>query len=598
LSAAVGAGLVLPWQFDASSAFAAAGTPNITKFVDPLISAIPVLAPDTTTQPGVDLYTIQMRAGRFQFHTQLPVTAPAGNFTTWGYGSGAAFFGYLGPTIEAQAGRPVAVKYVNQLPTTSHPLQASIDPTVPDSMMYPGLMPGRATPHLHGGFTAPQYDGHPHSWFTANGDHGSRYQSYPGIAVNANEAIYVYSNQQPSAMLWYHDHAMGITRLNAYAGLAALYFVRDVTDPGAFANLRVPGTSLNLPTGAYEIPLVIQDKQFNPDGSLFYPTVGLNAVHPIWVPEFFGDTPVVNGKAYPFLSVEPRRYRFRIVNGSQARFYNLSFDNGKNPIPFWLIGMEQSLTPAPVPLTKLLIAPGERADIIVDFSQVPFGSVLTMMNNAKAPFPGGRGGAVGQIMQFRINKPLVGADTTTLPQNLALPAVPRLAATPGAPLREIVMLETMDMATGTPIDVRLNGKWFDEPVDETPRVGTNEVWQFINLTGDAHPMHLHLVKFQVVNRQPFNAKAYTAAWTTWVNAGRNPATKPVLANFLAGAATPPLPQEMGWKDTAISYPGEILRVISKFEVPPLTTLPAEYVYHCHILEHEENEMMRPFTVNP
>ena len=115
-------------------------------------------------------------------------------------------------------------------------------------------------------------------------------------------------------MLWYHDHAMGITRLNAYAGLAALYFVRDVTDPGAFANLRVPGTSLNLPTGAYEIPLVIQDKQFNPDGSLFYPTVGLNAVHPIWVPEFFGDTPVVNGKAYPFLSVEPRRYRFRIVN--------------------------------------------------------------------------------------------------------------------------------------------------------------------------------------------------------------------------------------------------------------------------------------------
>lgn len=186
LSAAVGAGLVLPWQFDASSTFAAAGTPNITKFVDPLISAIPVLAPDTTTQPGVDLYTIQMRAGRFQFHTQLPVTAPAGNFTTWGYGSGAAFFGYLGPTIEAQAGRPVAVKYVNQLPTTSHPLQASIDPTVPDSMMYPGLMPGRATPHLHGGFTAPQYDGHPHSWFTANGDHGSRYQSYPGIAVNAN----------------------------------------------------------------------------------------------------------------------------------------------------------------------------------------------------------------------------------------------------------------------------------------------------------------------------------------------------------------------------------------------------------------------------
>ncbi|MBI5652253.1 MAG: multicopper oxidase domain-containing protein [Chloroflexi bacterium] len=590
LSAAIGTGLALPWQFQPVPAFAAAGTPNVTKFIDPLISAIPKLTPTANPlYPGADYYEITMSAGAHKFHSQF-----LGSAATLRYSA----MPYLGQTIEAQAGKPVVVKYINNLPPTEaqHPLAASIDPTVPDPMMYASpdgspLPGGRAVPHLHGGFTAPGFDGHPHAWFTPTGKRGSHYTSLSGQA--ANEAIFVYSNQQPAAMLWYHDHAMGITRLNAYAGLAALYFIRDAHDTG------VAGTGLNLPAGPYEIPLVIQDKQFNANGSLFYPTVGLNAVHPIWVPEFFGDTPVVNAVAYPFLAVEPRRYRFRIVNGSQARFYNLWLDDGKNPIPFWLIGMEQSLTPAPVPLTKLLIAPGERADIIVDFSKVPFGSVLTMLNNAKAPFPGGRGGAVGQIMQFRVNKPLVGADTTTLPQNLALPAVPRLAATPGAPMREIVMLETMDMATGTPVDVRLNGKWFDDgTVDETPKLNTNEIWQFINLTGDAHPMHLHLVKFQVVNRQPFNAKAYTAAWLAWINGGGNPATKPVLANFLAGAATPPLPQELGWKDTAISYPGEILRVISKFEVPPGTQLPAEYVYHCHILEHEENEMMRPFTVNP
>jgi spore coat protein A len=427
--------------------------------------------------------------------------------------------------------------------------------------------------------------------------HGSHYDTLPG--AGANEAIFQYSNLQPGAPLWYHDHAMGITRLNVYAGLAGLYLIRDAYDTG------VPGTGLNLPAGIYEVPLVIQDKQFTPNGSLFYPTTsGLPAPypHPVWVPEFFGDTAVVNAVAYPYLDVEPRRYRLRLYNGSQARFYNFKFvTQAKVILPFWVIGMEQSLLPAPVQTTKLLLAPGERADLIFDFTGLAQGTLVTLKNDAKAPYPGGQGGGVNQIMQFRLVKPLApGGDTTTPPASLVLPAVPALTPTPGAPMREIVMKETMDPATGAPTDVLLNGKWFNDPQyptpDETPKVGDTEVWQFINLTVDAHPMHLHLVKFQVVNRQPFNAAAYTTAWLAWVAAGRNPATKPVLANYFTAPAVPPLPEEMGWKDTAKSYPGEILRVIAKFDLPPLTTLPAEYVYHCHILEHEENEMMRPFQV--
>jgi spore coat protein A, manganese oxidase len=569
---------------------------SFKKFVDPLLAAIPKLTPDTTAYPGKDYYEIYMKDGKFPFSNQLPVTALSN--TTWGYGSnynqGGAdvFLGYLGPTIEATRGTPVIVKFINNLPTITHPLQASIDPTVPDPAMYPGLVPGRATPHLHGGFTDPNSDGHPHSWFTASGVHGSHYATLPNAL--ANEAIFEYTNAQPAANLWYHDHAMGITRLNVYAGLAGLYFIRDTFDTG----ISTPTNP--LPAGQYEIPLVIQDKQFNPDGSLFYPTIGVTATHPIWVPEFFGDTAVVNGHAFPFLNVEPRRYRFRIVNGSQARFYNLWLAGpGKSNLPLWVIGMEQSLLPAPVQLQTLLLAPGERADIIVDFTgQV--GATFTMSNDANTPYPGGgkRAGAkIPDIMQINVVSPLVGTDNTTSPATLILPPIdPTPTPTPGSPMREIIMKETLDPVTLMPIHIRLNELWFNDPIEETPKSGTTETWQFINLTVDAHPMHMHLVKFKVVNRQAFNVLTYTTAYLAWVAAGRNPATKPVLANYLIGLPLPPAPEESGWKDTVKAYPGQITRVISTFDVPTGTALPAEYVYHCHILEHEENEMMRPMQV--
>jgi len=593
---AAGAALLAPWKGNVRSAYAAAGSPNLKKFVDPLLSSIPVLTPAANpAYPGADYYEIYMAPGRFRFSSQLPVTAPAGVFTTWGYGSGAAFLGYLGPTIEAQSGTPVVVKYTNGLPTTSHPVQASIDPTVPDPMMYPGLMPGRVTPHLHGGFTDPRFDGHPHSWFTADGHHGSHYGTLDPTQP-ANTAVFEYSNLQPGTMLWYHDHAMGITRLNVYAGLAALYFVRDPLDTG------LPTNPLGLPAGPYEIPLVIQDKQFNPDGSPFYPTVGVTAVHPIWVPEFFGDTPVVNGTAYPFLNVYPRRYRFRMLNGSQARFYNVWLAGpGKGNLPLWQIGAEGGLLPVPVPLQTLLIAPAERADVIVDFTGIKPGTTFVLSNDANVPFPGGGkpgGPNIPDIMQINVVAPPAGTppDTSIPPASLLLPPVPPLTPTPGAPVRQIVMKEKLDPITLAPIEVKLNERYFFEPPNETPAVGNTEMWQLVNLTVDAHPMHIHLVAFQVVNRQAFNVAAFTAAYLAWVAGGRA-GPEPDVNNYLLGAAIPPLPEEWGWKDTVKSYPGQVTRVVAKFDLPPGVVPPAEYVYHCHILEHEENEMMRPFVVS-
>jgi len=590
--ALAGAGLLTPWSGNVRSVFAAAGTPALKKFVDAL-PIPPTAVPNTTTYPGSDYYSLPMAQGTNQFHRQLPLT-PA-----WGYGGA----GYLGPTIEAKVdpltllARPVIVRYINNLPAI-HPLETSIDTTVPDPLMYGILPPTRAVPHLHGGFTPPDFDGHPHAWFTSNGPYGTHYATLPGAA--ANECIFEYPNAQPASMLWYHDHAFGITRLNVYAGLAGLYFVRDILDTGLPGNpLRLPA-NFPSPVPPFEIPLVIQDKQFNANGTLFYPTVGITTIHPVWVPEFFGDTPVVNGKAYPFLNVYPRRYRFRIVNGSQARFYNLWLaGRGKGNLPLWQIGAEGGLLPAAVPLQTLLIAPGERADVIVDFTGIKPGSSFVLSNNANTPFPGGgkpAGAIIPDIMQFNVIAAPAGTppDTTLPPASLTL--LPRFVLSNPTVTRQILLGETMDPATLMPTDMRLNERWFDElPIDEMPVAGAVEQWEFCNTTVDAHPMHMHLVMFQVVNRQAFDAVAYHAAYLAWVAGGR---VGPQPAPVLLGAEIPPLPEELGWKDTVKSYPGQVTRVIAKFDLPPGVTAPAEYVYHCHILEHEENEMMRPFIVVP
>lgn len=533
----------------------------------PFVDRLPIPGVMQPAAPGSTSYVVSMSQFTQKLHRDLPPTS------VWGYNGT-----YPGATFEVRKDQPVNVQWVNNLPA---PHFLPIDPTL--NWANPGGLgvgaPIPVVPHLHGGFTPPQFDGLPENWWT----HGFAYTGQ-GFVTDT----YTYDNNQEATTLWYHDHVMGITRLNVFAGLAGFFLVRDDTED-----------ALNLPGGAYEIPLVIQDRMFNADGSLLYPVTAIPGTHPIWIPEFFGDTALVNGKVFPYLEVEPRKYRFRILNGSNARFYNLWFENPqKSLIPFNQIGTDGGLLNAPVALTKLLIAPGERADVVFDFSRMKKGTVLTLKNNAKAPFPGGRGGAIPAIMQFRVNLSLSGTDTSVLPANLRpTGAITALTPTPGAPTRWLPLEEVPDPVTGEPLEALIDGKHFaDGPIDSghplsSTVAGNTEVWELINLTGDAHPIHVHLVQFQIRNRQKLDAGAYLAA--------KGPVGSPAIdpAPYLNGPVVPPAANELlARKDTVISMPGEVTRIIATFNVPSGTALPAEYVVHCHILEHEDNEMMRKYRV--
>ena len=434
-----------------------------------------------------------------------------------------------------------------------------------------------------------------------------------------------------------------MTRLNVYGGLAGFYLLRDPANEPA-----------NLPGGQQENEIVIQDRMFDTDGQWLFPDApALNPEHPFWQPEFLGDAIVVNGKTWPYLDVEPRRYRFRLLNGSNARFYELKLPRG---LTFWQIGTDGGLLDGPVELNKLLLAPGERADVIIDFAKVKAGTKLIMTNNARAPFPQGATPdpqTVGQIMQFRVGFPTGGPDTsydpaTALPGSLR-PTNPieRLAPTVTAPNapdvgRQLTLNEVM--GAGGPLEALLNNSKWGYSTNENPQVGSTEVWEITNLTGDAHPIHLHLVQFQLLSRQRFQTnkylKAYDGAFTGGVY---NPATgpplpydtpnadgavggNPAVGPFLKGKTMPPAPNEMGWKDTVIMYPGEVTRIVVRwapqdtlaggvapgvnlFDFDPTADQTVGddgfgypggpgYVWHCHILDHEDNEMMRPYTVAP
>ena len=402
LGAIGGAGLVVGRPSFASAAppVVVGATPKLRKWRE----ALPI-PPVLDGRGGGKSFKIAARESTtWKFHPDLPATR------TWGYWSDGPQAGlpYLGPTIEATR-RPddsvdtsVTIEWRNELGNAFLPN----DPTIMGAVM-PGE-PAPIVPHLHGGENHPQFDGTPLQWFTKGGEKGPHYITN----------TFTYYNEQRASMVWYHDHALGNTRTNVYAGLAGLYFIRDDQDTGE------AGNPLGLPAGPYEIPLVLQDKTFNADGSMFYPTQGVTAYHPQWVPEFFGDVAVVNAKIWPFVDVEPRRYRLRIVNGSQARFYNLHFadENSGRELPFTQIGAEGGLLRAPVPMTALLIAPGERADLIIDFAGQRNASFI-VTNNARAPYPMGGRATLSQLLKIRVNRPLQGTDDTTPAADLQLPAL-------------------------------------------------------------------------------------------------------------------------------------------------------------------------------
>ncbi|OGW38570.1 MAG: hypothetical protein A2X58_12270 [Nitrospirae bacterium GWC2_56_14] len=714
---------------------------SITKYVTPLI--IPPVMPNDGTGPNS--YDIAVR----QFSQQiLPAGLPA--TTVWSYGSALdqGTFNYPAYTIETTANTPVNVRWINDLkdpvtgkflphilpvdqtlhwanpPATGCMHGGPTDCTTADPAPYTGPVPTIA--HVHGAHVDPHSDGYPEAWYlpaavdipAGYATKGRLFDDVTGTNPgNTGYADFMYRNDQPATTLWYHDHSLGMTRLNVYAGPAGFWLIRGgaydgATDAATSLPAVLPGpapvagntvAALNTPgdptrNAIREIPLAIQDRSFNSDGSLFYPSTRAffdgylgpyipgSDIAPTWNPEAFFNTIVVNGKTWPVMEVAPARYRLRLLNGCNSRFLNLALfevlkDKGNGvkqkdkakfggEIPFYQIGAEQGFlpnvvmvqtgfatvlpgngtipapVPAPNPQQALLMGLAERADVIVDFSNFPVGTRIRMINTAPdAPFGGfpdvpADPSTSGQVMEFVVTAGLFGAPcstdlTSTPPQNLVLKAEPLLGTpsvvrqvslneemsgqvcvtvTPSgnikviavspAPLSEMEMMAfcaatnppsvpmgpkaakvgMVDLAdpalpmgialawddmTGasTPKMIMLqDGTQMMVNVTENPALDAVEEWEIYNFTVDAHPIHLHLVRFEVTGRTPIP--------------GVVPAPVPVGVQ----------PWEKGFKDTVIAYPGEITRVKAKFDIPGL------YVWHCHIVEHEDNEMMRPFVV--
>ena len=512
--------------------------------IDRYIDALPLLktiAP-RGSRNGKTQYRLRMMEFQRQLHSQLPPTR------LWGYEGQ-----YPGPIFEAHRGQAIEVQWENRLPAR-HILP--IDPHIHGAM--PPAPAVRTVPHLHGARTRSDSDGLPEKWFT------------PGHSV-----LYEYPNMQRATTLWYHDHAVGITRLNMYAGLSGFYLLRDEEE-----------LSQNLPSGEYEIALVLQDRTLDEQGQLLYVPTQDDAIPlptGVWGPMFFGELPVVNGAIYPYVEVRPQRYRLRLLNASNSRFLNLYLNLAKHPtdipalVSMHQIGSDGGLLPQPVQLQKLELAPAERADLIVDFS-AHAGKTLTLGNDAPAPYPGwnvlnANWPALLEYMQFRVTLPAAPGKSFSLPGPIPFSKLDENAA---VRTRDFVLSEEMD-AQGKSLGLHINGKGYDDPVTETVTVDTIEKWRFINTSDDAHPMHLHLVQFQILQRQGFNVGTYRLSGKL----------------ELMGAPRPPHANEIGWKDTAVVNPGDVLTILARFE-----GYTGRYVFHCHMLEHEDNDMMRPFEVVP
>jgi spore coat protein A, manganese oxidase len=537
-----------------------AQTGGLSKFTEQL----PI--PPTINAGGGGTFNLSMAPAMHRFHSDLAPTP------TWGYGGAT----YLGPTFEAKRNVPITVVAQNQL--GNHPLAFAIDTTLHGALESDKTTP-RVSLHLHGGNTEEQSDGHPEATFL------------PG-----QSRVYNYANNQEAANLWYHDHALGITRLNVHAGLAGFYLMRDEWDTGQ------TGNPLGLPAGEYEVPLVIQDKIFAPNGSLDYPPGAFGSV---WSPEFFGNTAVVNGKVFPNLDVDRGLYRFRVINGSNARVYNLYLSGGHT---MYQIGSDGGLLDAPVHLSRLILAPGERADLLIDFSSVAPGTKIVLKNTAAAPFPNGprsrrRGGVpLTEIMQFTVG--------STPGFNGAIPfilrPIPIIPLTDPVRVRNLTLVELMDEETGEPVMALLNNLPWETTDIEMPRVDSVEQWNIINTTGDTHPIHLHLVQFQVLARQKFRVEEFMEANYPFLTESEDdnpgPYPPPSADDFAVGKPKPPDLNETGWKDTVRTNPGEITRIMVPFGANAAPGVPfgnsflGEYVWHCHILEHEDNEMMLQYKV--
>ncbi len=621
---------------------------DVLKYVLPLVKP-PAMPRSKGSNKNKDKYDIAVR----QF-TQRILSPPHPETTVWGYGSTdfpgtvaqGGTFNYPAFTIEATWSKDIQVKWRNELTAAaggflSHLLP--VDQTLhlanppggladrdsrPTFTTTPGpyMGPVPIVTHVHGAHTREDSDGYAEAWYlpdandipagyATTGTFFDYFNGKYGHGWAAGAASFKYPNDQRATTLWYHDHTLGMTRLNVYAGPAGFWLIRGgpddvVLDKRDKSPAFLPGPAPGVgddPLGVYyEIPIAIQDRSFNADGSLFYPDTRAffddypgpyipdTTVSPIWNPEYFANMMVVNGFTWPYLEVEPRRYRLRLLNGCNSRFLILQFDHPG--VEVWQIGAEGGFLPEPVRLNEhpypgstgggatVLLGLAERADLIVDFSAAA-GAAFRLLNiGPDEPFAGGEVGvdfdpadpdSTGQVMEFRVSAGPV-ADPTTPPQYLQLPVIDPLGAedtTRFLSLNEEVyepedipvaaLLGTYDTGSGSPTPLL----WSD-PITENPALGDTEIWEMYNETADAHPIHIHLVQFEILGREAI---------------GGGPS--------VAGS-NDPLPWETGHKDTVITYPGEVTRVKANFD------LPGFFVWHCHIVEHEDNEMMRPFHVGP
>jgi spore coat protein A len=619
-----------------AAAVAALNPKQVPQFVNPLPNPLDpafIFTPDTPSGTAYTLYIEEFAQNLgLGINQGMPIST-----TVWGYGKPGQAPTFPGRTFEVQQGSAITVTYVNNLvnPVTGDPLpnRMPVDTTLDwaNPGAVGGLTPVPAVAHLHGGDSEYLSDGLPDAWGTPfegleRGTTASGASISPPQQGRLFSKPYTYDNNQEAATLWYHDHARGITRTNVYMGLAGFYILRDANENG----LRVPvlaGDAPVLPSHPYEIPVVIQDREFSADGSLYYPADAKDMPSPTHLPEFFGRVILVNGQAWPKQDVEPRKYRLRLLNGSDSRFYDLRFETfaaGTSiapgagvPLQVLVIGNELGLLDQPalpaldgrpgIPAVPgvLPIAPGERYDVIVDFSGVPAGSRVLVTNSARSPYPDAdlpEKGFTDRLMAFNV----------VLPRNAAVPEAsvalgtplrpklkpldPMPSKTSKLPVRRIMLFEGTDLfgrlqtmlgivdidpATG------LQGTLtFNDPITERPQRGKAEIWEFYNTTVDAHPLHMHLVDFRVIDRQVFTGEIKPK-----VNSdGSSGAILEPDSITLVGTPVSPSAWEAGKKDTVKTFPGEVTRVLVNFK------RKGEYVYHCHILSHEDHEMMRPYEV--
>lgn len=679
---------------------------SIPKFVNPL----PLL--DVT--PGGTIETVVLPTTETALHicefkaNVMPTTfvpangKPYSGTWVWGYrvgncpGPNTVVDTYIGPVFVAARGTPTQIRFTNSLPEQLHvywrdwtdqtlhwadPLNFEANmcahmETANGSCLdhYSGPVP--IVPHLHGAETPPVLDGGPESWFTSDGlYHGHAYYTDPTVAASSNEAVYRYLNTQEAAPLWFHDHALGATRINVYSGLAGAYVI---TDP----NLQLPAglhavglqQGDNASTVDYQVPLVLQDRMFDENGQLFFPNEGNNPdEHPFWQPEFVGDTMVVNGKVWPVLNVEARRYRFLIINGSNARTYELWLDNPpkKAGPAIWQISTDGGYLDTPVKIDPaaqkgqlhvLRLMPGERADIIVDFAAYS-GQTLILRNNARTPYPKGeppKGSTLGQVLKIVVGSrppsdlsydPATGVPLRPAMVRLVAPANGTVAA--NVTIHKIRQLTLNEIVSpmDEPLEVLVNNTEWDGKrgdgttrddftaktvngitnyVSEIPAEGDTELWEIVNLTADAHPIHTHLTQFQLLNRQGYNVNKYEGAYSAAFEggayipesgpprnygpsmaSGQKYGGNPNIDPYLQGPLIPPDANEAGWKDTVMVPPGMVTRFVVRY-APTSKAIGASdlyypfspnalnfnYVWHCHIIDHEDNEMMRPYSVTP